>query len=342
MQHMKTSLPLCASFLALFLFGCGGGTPERDPSAPSPSSTNQTAGAGVTPAKSNRVIGFSKMNSNNPFFEVIAESMREEAEKHGYSVKVVSAEADVAKQKDQIKDFIAQKVDAIALNPANSESIGPAIREANAAGIPVFTCDLQCTDSEAKVTAHIATDNYAGGKLAGEAMIEAVAGRSGNIAILTHDPAASCIDRVKGFDEVINAHNEKNPNAKLTVVKRLPCDGQRDQGFKSTQDIITGHPDLIGIFAINDPGALGAWAALEKAGKTEQVVIIGFDGQPEGLQAIRDGKIYADPIQFPDRMGAQTVKAIHAYFSGDEIEPIQLIPAELYRKADADKDSSLK
>lgn len=316
------------------LVGCGQQT------TPSPSETGGDESNGST-ASAKKVIAFSKMNSNNPFFEVIADGMREEAAKHGYDVQVVSAEADVAKQKDQVNDFITQKVDAIVLNPADSASIGPAIKAANKAGIPVFTADLQCTDPDAKVTAHIATDNYQGGKLAGDAMIEALGGSSGEIAILTHDPAASCIDRVKGFDEVINAHNESKPDAKITVVKRLPCEGARDPGFKATEDIITAHPNLIGIFAINDPGALGAHAALEKHGKSDQVKIIGFDGQPDGKQAIKEGKIYADPIQFPAKMGMQTVKAIHAYFAGEDVKPVQLIPAELYRQADGKADTSL-
>ena len=246
------------------------------------------------------------------------------------------------KQKDQVNDFITQQVAAIVLNPADSASIGPAIKAANEKGIPVFTADLQCTDPDAKVTAHIATDNYQGGKLAGEAMIEALSGTGGEIAVLTHDPAASCIDRVKGFDEVINAHNQTADSGKITVVKRLPCEGARDPGFKATEDIITAHPNLIGLFAINDPGALGAYAALEKHGKSAQVKIIGFDGQPDGLQAIKDGKIYADPIQFPKKMGVQTVKAIAAFFAAEDVDPIQLIPAQLYRQADGEKDASLK
>ena len=96
-----------------------------------------------------------------------------------------------------------------------------------------------------------------------------------------------------------------------------------------------------GIFAINDPGALGAYAALERHGKAGQVKIIGFDGQPDGLQAIKDGKIYADPIQFPEKMGRQTITAISKYLAGEEVDPIQLIPAELYRQADGAKDPSL-
>ncbi len=107
-------------------------------------------------------------------------------------------------------------------------------------------------------------------------------------------------------------------------------------------DILQANPDLNGIFAINDPSALGAVAALEKAGKLSQVKVIGFDGNAEGKQAIKDGKIYADPIQFPDEIGKQTVQAIVKYMAGGDVPPQTLIATKLYKKADALKDPSLK
>jgi ribose transport system substrate-binding protein len=106
--------------------------------------------------------------------------------------------------------------------------------------------------------------------------------------------------------------------------------------------MLQAHPDLVGIFAINDPSALGARGALEKAGKAGNVVIIGFDGQPEGKQAIKDGKIYADPIQFPDKMGVEVVRAFLRHSKGEELPPQMLIPTSLYRQADGAADAALK
>ena len=115
----------------------------------------------------------------------------------------------------------------------------------------------------------------------------------------------------------------------------------KDKSFKAAEDLIQAHPDLNGIFAINDPSALGAYAALEKAGKERQVKIIGFDGQLEGKQAIKARKIYADPIQFPDRIGVETVRTIIRHFEGREVSKELLIPTSLYRKADAERDPAL-
>jgi ribose transport system substrate-binding protein len=108
------------------------------------------------------------------------------------------------------------------------------------------------------------------------------------------------------------------------------------------QDILQAHPNLAGVFAVNDPSALGARAALESAGKADEVKIVGFDGQPDGKRAIRDGKIYADPIQFPDKIGRQSLEAILRYFNGEEPPKQILIPTALYRQSDAARDASLK
>jgi ribose transport system substrate-binding protein len=293
------------------------------------------------PHSSRGTIGLSVLTQTNPFFQDIAEHLTEEARQHDYDVVVVSGEFDAARQQNQVKDFIVQKVAAIVLCPCDSKAIGPVIQEANAAGIPVFTCDIACLAPGAEVVTHVATDNYSGGKQAGRAMLEALGG-GGKVAILDHKPVESCQLRVRGFKEVIEAHNRDRVVGKVDIVAELPGGGAKDQGYRAAEDLLQAHGDLGGIFAINDPSALGARAALEKAGRAEQVKLIAFDGQPEGKRAIRDGKIYADPIQYPDRIGRETARVIARYFEGEKVPPEILIPTELYRKADAEKDPSLR
>jgi ribose transport system substrate-binding protein len=288
-----------------------------------------------------RPIGISVLTLNNPFFKIIADNITADLKKEGYSTIVVAGELDVAKQQSQIEDFIARGCSAIVLCPCDSKAIGPAIQKANAAGIPVFTADIACLAPDAKVVSHIATDNYGGGKQAGIAMIEALAGQPGKIVILDFKQAESCLLRVKGFKEVIEAHNREHADQKIDIVAELPGDGLLEKGNKAAEDALQAHPDLAGIFAINDPSALGARVAIEKANKADQVKLIGFDGQLEGKEAIRDGKIYADPIQYPDRMGKLTAQSILDYFAGKEVPAEQLIPTELYRQADGEKDASL-
>jgi ribose transport system substrate-binding protein len=311
--------------------GCGKG-PER-----AAEGTTESGRQG----RDKGAIGLSVLSLTNPFFKVIADSLTVEARKHGYTVSVVSGEFDPARQQNQVKDFIVRRVAAIVLTPCDSKAIGPAIREANAAGIPVFTADIACLAPEAKVVSHIATDNYGGGKEAGKAMIEALGENGGRIAILHHSMVESCILRVKGFREELEKYNSWRTSGRIDIVAELPGGGVKDQGYKAAADLLQAHPELAGIFAINDPSALGARAALEKAGKTG-VKLVGFDGQPEGKQAIKEGKIYADPIQFPDRIGVETARAIIKHFAGEPVPKEILIPTALYRKADAEKDPALK
>ena len=292
--------------------------------------------------KSNGVIGISVMAMSNPYFKALADAAAEEAGKFGYEVIIASGDYDPARQRNQINDFIVQGVDAVLLAPVDSKSSGVAVRKCNEMGIPVFTADLETTDSLAYVVSHIATDNYSGGKQAGEAMIEGLAGKRAKILILDFPPAESCRLRVAGFKEVVSKFNAENPLSEITIVATLPGNGQRDLGFKATSDIIQTHPDLSAIFAINDPSALGAVGALEKVGKLEDILIIGFDGQPEGKVAIRDGKIYADPIQFPKTIGVKTIQTMMRYFDGEEVEKVQLIATALYKQADGLNDPEIK
>ena len=301
-------------------------------------------GCGKTgsPAPQDRkLIGASLLTLQNPFFKVIGDSLTAEATLHGYDTLVVSADNDVARQSNQVKDFIVKKCAAIVLSPADSKSIVPVIQEANAAGIPVFTVDIPCNEPGVKIATQIATDNFGGGKEAGVAMIEALGPQGGKVGVLDLKQVESCILRVKGFKEVINAHNATSAG-KIEIVSELDGGGAKDKGFKAAEDMLQAHPDMRGIFAINDPSALGARAALEKAGRADAVKIVGFDGQPEGKQAIKDGKIYADPIQFPDRMGIEIARAIVRYSKGEALDPQTLIPTQLYRKADGEKDPALK
>ncbi len=323
---------------AIAVVGCG--ESNTDSSDTSSGDAGSAAGAGSEEFKG--TIGYSALTLTNPFFKVIADSMTEEAAKHGYEVVVVSGDQDVKKQSDQIDDFIVKGVSAIVLNPCDSKSIGQAIKKANAAGIPVFTNDIKFDGDDGDVECHVATDNFQGGKLAGEAMVKLLGEAGGKVLIVDYPDVESCQLRTKGFHEVLDAHNAKDGAAKIEVVATLNGKGARDAGYSVAKDAIVAHPDLSAIFAINDPSALGARTALEEAGKQDQVTIIGFDGAKAGKEAILEGKILCDPIQFPDQMGRTTIEMILKYFAGDEVPEEVLIPSKLYYKEDAEKDPELK
>lgn len=335
-MQRRSFIGLVLLALTLSSFGCSPSSSTSSPSNASPaSSTSKTESATTAKPK----IGLSILTSSNPFFLDIAESMKESAAKAGYEVIVVSGDMDSNKQQNQVKNFLVQKVAAIVLTPCDSRAVGTAIQEANEAGIPVFTADIASIASNAKVVTHVATDNYSGGRQAAIAMIEALGGK-GKVAILDFPQVESVMLRTKGFRDELE-EQKRSGAADLEIVATLPGDGVKDKGYKATQDLLQSHPDVSGIFAINDPSALGCYAALENANRTSDIKIIGFDGQLDGKRAIRDGKIYADPIQFPKRIGEETVTVILKYLDGEQVPPSILIPTQLYRQADGRADSSL-
>lgn len=311
---------ICISIL--FLLGCGGAN----------SGTSKTKGT----------IGITVMSSENPFFNVLSQAAKEEAAKFGYASEILSGDNDPEKQDRQIKDFIAKKVSAIIIAPCNAQAIGASIKSANTAGIPVFMADTGCTDSTAQTVSTITTANFEGGRQAGFGMIEILGETGGKILILEFKVAESCLKRVAGFTEVINAYNEENPSKTIDVVSQLESGARQDLSYQATTDAIQANPDLDAIFAINDPAGLGAYAAVEKAGLQDHIQIIAFDGMPEGKQAIKDGKFYADPIQFPDKIGQMTVQTMMRYFEGEEVEEVIKIDTYLYKQEDALNDPVLQ
>ncbi len=285
-------------------------------------------------AKPDATIGVSVLTLTNPFFCELADAMKSEGAKHNFEVIVTSGEYNVANQKNQINDFIVKQVDAIVLCPCDSRAIGTSIGAANAAGIPVFTADIACLAKGVKVVSHVATDNLGGGRKAAEAVIEMLGG-TGKVAVIDFPEVESVILRTTGFKEVIS----KAPG--IEVVGYWPGGGDRGKSFKAAEDILQSYSDLDGFFAINDPSGLGVATAVEKAGKSDRVKIVSFDAQPDGRKGVKEGKLYATIVQYPDKIGRKTIDAIVRYMAGEEVEPEILIPCTIYRKAHADADPTL-
>ncbi len=281
-------------------------------------------------------IGMTCMDLTNPFFKLIANVMEEEAAKHGYELTALNGAQDPAKQNSQLSDFAAQGYDAIFLNPVDSKSAGQGVKTAHQAGIPVFTFDVQvdASGAEEMIVSHIGSDNYQGGILAGESMIE-VLGNKGKVAILSLPEVTSCILRVDGFKEAL-----VKAGSPIEIVTELSGKGSRDAGYSVATDILQAHPDISGIFAINDPSALGAHSAVVKAGKIDQISIVAFDASPAGKQAVFEKKIHDTPQQFPRKMAVGTVQAFVDYLSGREVKKKTLIPCTHYLYDDSVKDES--
>lgn len=269
-------------------------------------------------AQHGRVIGVSLLTRAHVFYKDLEEGLRKEAAKDSFDLIITAADFDLGKQSSQIEDFITRKVDAIIVAPVDSRGIGPAIRKANEAGIPVFTADIAA--QEGNVVCHIASDNVAGGRLAGEFLAKALNGK-GKVAIIGQPTVTSVLDRVQGFKETIG----KYPGIK--IVADVNGEGLRDKALQVSSDVLQSHPDLNGIFGINDDSALGALDAVKQYDR-KGVIIVGYDATPPAADAILKGTaLKADVVQYPKKIGQSTISQIHNYFAGVPLPKV--LPVEV-------------
>jgi len=258
------------------------------------------------PTEITKTIGVSLLTRGHIFYRDLEEGLKTEADKNGFKLIITSADWDLGKQISQIEDFISRKVDAIIVSPVDSKGIGSGITEANKAGIPVFTADIAAEDG--KVVSHIASDNVQGGRLAGEYLARLLNGK-GNVAIINQPAITSVLDRVAGFREAIS----KYPDIK--VAADVNGQGVRDRSLQATADVLQANPDLEGIFGINDDSALGALDAVTQFNR-KGIVIIGYDATPPAVDAIlKDSPLKADVVQYPKKIGIETIDVIKEYFN---------------------------
>lgn len=278
--------------------------------------------------KTTKTIGVTLLTRGHMFYRDLEEGLRTEAAAKNFELVVTAADFDLGKQISQIEDFVARKVDAIIVCPVDSKGVGPGIKKANEAGIPVFTADIAA--HEGIVVSHIASDNVAGGRLAGEFLAKALNGK-GTVAIINQPAITSVLDRVQGFREAI----AKVPG--ITIVADVNGQGVRDKSLEVASDVLQANPGLGGIFGINDDSALGALDAVTQFRKSD-IVIVGYDATAPAADAIlRETALKADVIQYPKIIGMTTVNAIADFFSGKAVPAV--IPVEV---GIADKDALSK
>ena len=316
---MKTRLVslLCAAAL---LAGCN-------------RSEKTTATAGGSAAKSAQpTIALVVKTLNNPFFIDMQRGAEEAAKKLGVNLVVQAAdrEVDVERQMQIIENLIERKVSALCITPSGSREIVPVIVKANKAGIPVLIVDTRADEKAlaaagGKIATFIGSDNYDGGKLAGE-FIAAKLGGQGTIAVLEGIPGHETGDsRLRGFREAV----AKFPG--LKIVASQPANWERDQGFNVFQNILQANPSITALVACTDLMALGATEAIAAAGKTGKVIVVGFDAQPEARDAIKKGTMSATVAQFSARMGATAVEYAHKLLTGEKIPEFTPVAIELVK-----------
>lgn len=263
-------------------------------------------------------IGLSISTLNNPFFVTLRDGAEGKAKELGLEITTVDAQNDPAKQVSDIEDLIQQGVDVLLVNPADSAAIASAIQSANKAGIPVITVDRNADGGE--VVAHIASDNAAGGTMAGVFIIEQL-GETGKVVELEGIPGSSAArERGDGFNEAIDAIDG------FEVVAKQSANFDRAEGLSVMENIIQSTKDFKAVFAHNDEMALGAVQALEAAGMND-VIVVGFDATDDAVKAVSDGKLAATVAQKPELMGQQAAETALQVLKGEAVK--EFIPVDL-------------
>ncbi|MDO8585696.1 MAG: substrate-binding domain-containing protein [Armatimonadota bacterium] len=255
------------------------------------------------------VVGVTLLTKAHPFYQQMEKAMKEEAAARNMTLRIQSAETQLGTQNSQVDGFITQKVAAIVICPVDSASIVGAIRRANDAKIPVFTADIAAKGGD--VVCHIASDNVAGGRLAGEHMVKLLKGK-GEIVVIDYPTVTSVQDRTKGFMEAVG-------KSQIKVVGRPNGDADRAKSMAAMDNMLQAHPGIKGVFAINDNTALGVLASLSHAKRTD-IVVVGYDGDPEAREAILAGSpLKADAVQYPREIGKTTIEMVSRHLSGEKV-----------------------
>ncbi|EPJ52212.1 MAG: ribose ABC transporter, periplasmic D-ribose-binding protein [Osedax symbiont Rs2] len=255
---------------------------------------------------------------NNPFFVSMKEGAEQKAAELGYQLVVLSSNNDPAKELSNIEDLVTKKVAAILINPANSDAVGNAIKIANRANIPVLTLDRGASRGE--VVSHIASDNVAGGKMAGDYIADKLGSGAKLIQLEGIAGTSAAKERGEGFMQAVKANG-------FELLATQPADFDRAKGLDVMENLLTAHPDVAAVFAQNDEMALGALRAIKAAGKN--VLIIGFDGTDEGITAVKAGDMGATVGQQPALIGALGVQAAVDTLNGKKVAAYVPVPLQV-------------
>ena len=284
-------------------------------------------------AGSRRSVALVLKTLNHPFFVDMRRGAQEAADRLGVQLQVQAAEReiDVEKQMQIVENLIQTGIGVLCITPSGSREIVAALRKARDAKIPVVVVDTRLdakAASDAGVTAEtfVGSDNFAGGKLAGEHVVKTTGGKA-RIGILEGIPGHETGDsRLRGFREAVAS----SPG--ITIVASQPANWERDQGFNVFQNMLQAHRDIDTVFAASDLMALGAIEAIAAANRTGSIRVVGFDALDDAKKAIAAGTMDASVAQFPFDMGKVAVESAVKVMNGEKLPADLMVKLEMVTK----------
>lgn len=267
---------------------------------------------------------------NNPFFLPMIQEFEKTAKELGAAPEVQAPpqEMDYEKQVALVQTEVGKGIDALCIAPADSKGIVPALVAAQKAGVTVINVDnrvdAESADAQGlSLSGYVGADNVEGGRLAGKAMVEALAGK-GRVAILEGIRGADNAEaRKKGFSEAVQG--------KLDIVASESANWDTEQAYAKMQNLLAAHRDLNGVFCANDKMAVGAMKAIAESGR-KGIIVVGYDNIPDVQDALKTGALYATIEQNPGKMGANAARLAVGLLNKDLSGPVELlVPLETIR-----------
>jgi ribose transport system substrate-binding protein len=344
LKGRKVSLVLCVVLVfALILSACGGGASNSGTSSTASKESKQESTSGSSSDTSASAegkkeaaseaekyrIGVVLMALNSDYWHMVEAGALIAAKELGAEVTVVgpNAESDVTGQIAMVEDMLAKKVDAIVLSRNDPQALIPVCQKAKDAGIPVITIDGDIADPKMR-DCFIGTENVDAAKEAGK-FIASKLQAGDKAAIIRGLPGAPTHDqREKGCKDYLESEGIK-------IASVQPADSERAKAVGVAENILQANPDVKAIYATNDEMALGAYQAVSSMGK--EVVIVGFDGSPDAVKSIIEGKLTASVAQMPILQGYTGVETALKLLKGETVEDHIKLPVEVVTKENAEE-----
>ncbi|QKV18538.1 D-ribose ABC transporter substrate-binding protein [Oricola thermophila] len=242
---------------------------------------------------------------DNPFFKAEAEGAQKRAEELGYETLVLVHDDDPNKQSELFDTAIARGAKAIILDNAGADASVAPVRRAKEAGIPSFLIDREITETGVAVS-QIVSNNYQGAQLGAEEFVRLM-GESGKYAeLLGKESDTNAGIRSAGYHDVIDQYPD------MEMVAQQSANWSQTEAYEKMETILQANPDIKGVISGNDTMAMGAWAALEAAGRTD-VIVVGFDGSNDVRDSILAGGIKATVLQPAYRQAEVAVEQADKY-----------------------------
>ncbi len=262
--------------------------------------------AGCRPAApTRRLVAIVTPPHDNPFFKAEAEAADAAARALGYETLVLSHGDDASRQDQMVDSALAKGAAAIVLDNAGADASVAAVRRAKEAGVPTFLIDREL-NATGVAAAQIVSNNYQGATLGAQEFVRLLGERGSYVELVGRESDTNAAIRSKGYADVLRKYPD------VVNVARASANWSQTEAFQKMETILQGNRKIDGVLAGNDTMALGASAALLAAG-LPKVVVVGFDGSPDAIAAIRRGEIRATVLQPAAKIARGAVEQADLY-----------------------------